>query len=276
MECELKCRCIFCLNEGDIFHTIEHIVPESLGNTDDILRNSVCDKCQNYFGKEIENYILSKTPFGFWRTLMGTPNKKGKTPQFNPSQNSESRGIISDFHPLTDSGITIHPAESESIVEVSIEDEKMLNDIITGKKNQFRVVMTPKMIIYIGRFLGKIALEYWCKEFGDDVFRKDFNELRDYVRKGTTKHIWPILHSELVENLATYRPINTHEEQAILYAYRFYQIEKVILFNLDIGSERYGIIVNEKYPPGDIFTDQLLSALCDGTCGVPEILYYGL
>lgn len=53
-------RCIFCLNEGDIFHNIEHIVPESMGNTDDILNDSVCDKCQNYFGKKLNIlYCLS-------------------------------------------------------------------------------------------------------------------------------------------------------------------------------------------------------------------------
>lgn len=44
--------------------------------TDDILEGCVCDKCQNYLGKEIENYILAKTPFGFWRTIAGTVNKK--------------------------------------------------------------------------------------------------------------------------------------------------------------------------------------------------------
>ena len=44
-------KCIFCKESGDIFHTIEHIVPESLGNTEDILHKGVCDKCQNYFGR---------------------------------------------------------------------------------------------------------------------------------------------------------------------------------------------------------------------------------
>ena len=108
-------RCIFCQCEGDVFHTIEHIVPESLGNTDDILENAVCDKCQNYLGREIENYVLSKTPFGFWRTMAGTPSKKGKPPMFNPSQKPSTSGKTFDFHPFTDNGFVIHPMNGESI-----------------------------------------------------------------------------------------------------------------------------------------------------------------
>ncbi len=54
-----KADSIFCLEVSDNFNTIEHIVSESLGNTDDILEKAVCDKCQNYFGREIENYILA-------------------------------------------------------------------------------------------------------------------------------------------------------------------------------------------------------------------------
>lgn len=175
-------KCIFCLSEGDIFHTIEHIVPESLGNTDDILEDCVCDKCQNYFGKEIENYVLAKTPFGFWRTIAGTINKKGKQPFFNPHQNPKQRGPIPDFHPHTDNGFIVHPADGETIMEAEITDELCLKDIIEGKKDFFKIVLTPKMLIYMGRFLGKVALEYWAKAYGADVFRKDFDLLRQYVR----------------------------------------------------------------------------------------------
>lgn len=50
-------KCIFCSAESTEVNTIEHIIPESLGNTEDILVNAVCDRCQNYFGKEVENYL---------------------------------------------------------------------------------------------------------------------------------------------------------------------------------------------------------------------------
>jgi hypothetical protein len=37
-------KCIFCLEESRNFNTIEHIIPESLGNTEDTLQGVVCDK----------------------------------------------------------------------------------------------------------------------------------------------------------------------------------------------------------------------------------------
>lgn len=269
-------KCIFCLSEGNIFHTIEHIVPESLGNTDDILEDCICDKCQNYLGKEIENYILAKTPFGFWRTIAGTVNKKGKKPFFDPSQNPKQKGPIADFHPCTDNGFIVHPADGESIIETEISNESLLDSISNGEKNSFKIVMTPKMLIYMGRFLGKIALEYWCKAYGDDVFREDFDTLRQYVRNGTTKYPWPILQNHLLENLLTYKFRSPLEVEHTLYAYRFFEIDSLVLFCFDIGTERYSIILNQKYPPSSVFSEQVLSALCERADGLPNVLFYNL
>lgn len=269
-------KCIFCLNEGDMFHTIEHIVPESLGNTDDVLTNCVCDKCQNYFGKEIENYVLAKTPFGFWRTIAGTHTKRGKAPFFNPSQSSCQKGNMPDFHPYTDNGFIIHPVDGESIIEAEFTDKSLFESISNGERNSFKMVMTPKMLIYMGRFLGKIALEYWYTAYGDDVYRKDFDDLRQYVRNGTTKYLWPILQSRLSENLLIYKSKNQFEEECTLYAYRFFEIDSLILFCFDIGTERYSAIMNQKYPPSSVFTDHVMSALCENTYGLPNILFYKL
>ena len=59
-------ECLFCGNDGP-FTTVEHIIPESLGNDDLVLEGEVCDSCQRYFGKEVEKYVLSHTPLAFWR-----------------------------------------------------------------------------------------------------------------------------------------------------------------------------------------------------------------
>lgn len=214
-------RCIFCLKFGNSFHTIEHIVPESLGNTDDVLKYGVCDQCQNYFGKEIEHYVLQNTPIGFWRTIAGTLTKKGKAPVFNPAQNPKHRGKLLDYHYLSDSGITIRPGDREIIIETEFSNYSLFNDIINGKKNDIKLVLTPKKLIYLGRFLGKIALEYWYKSFGNDVFREDFTELRTYVRNGTTKDMWPILHGNLEENLLSWKTKNSDLQERRLYAYCF-------------------------------------------------------
>lgn len=269
-------RCIFCQCEGDVFHTIEHIVPESLGNTDDILENAVCDKCQNYLGREIENYVLSKTPFGFWRTMAGTPSKKGKPPMFNPSQKPSTSGKTFDFHPFTDNGFVIHPMNGESIIEVEATDKTILEDIINEKRSSFKIVMTPKMLIMIGRFLGKIGIEYWYREFGNNVFEKDFDELRNYVRNGTTKYIWPIFHGQLQGNLLEYKRKNTYEEERVLYQYQIFQIHDLIFFCFDIGTEYYSIILNKQYPEIELLHTRVLPALANYFGEIPQILYYPL
>ena len=273
---EKQHQCIFCLEKSTNFNTAEHIVPESLGNTDDILYNAVCDKCQKYFGKEIENFVLSKTPFGFWRTLAGTKNKKGKLPYFDATQDNIKVGKIDNFHPYNDNGIIISPVDNESIVEVIIKDGVKSGQILSGQKNKINLVLTPKILIYMGRFLGKIALEYWCKEFGDNILDVQFDELRKYVRYGTTNSMWPILRADLNENLLKFKATNEFEEEHILYAYSFYKTQKVILFCFDIGTERYSLIINNKDPDGNVFTEELLSVICKGTNRLPDILHYNL
>ena len=74
--------CLFCKNEAK-FRTKEHIIPESLGNDKDILHNAVCDKCQNYIGREVEKLALEKTNIAIWRTYLGITTKKKKLPSVN-------------------------------------------------------------------------------------------------------------------------------------------------------------------------------------------------
>lgn len=272
----MKHKCIFCLEESDEFHTIEHIVPESLGNTDDILKNAVCDKCQNYFGQNIENYILTKTPIGLWRTISGTLSKKGKKPSFNGMQTLKKTGKLDDYHECTDRGIVIHPYDNESIIEVEITDEITKEKILAGEKKTYNIVLTPKMLIYIGRFLGKMALEYWYKQFNEDVFNTRFNDIRNYTRYGTIKKIWPIFNSRLERNLLNYNLTKKFEEERDLYSYQLYEIEGNILYCFNIGEERYSIIITERLPKSNIFTEQFLSVLCNGTISLPNILYYNL
>ena len=152
----------------------------------------------------------------------------------------------------------------------------MRDQILSGQKRKINLVLTPKILIYMGRFLGKIALEYWCKEFGDDIFDVQFDELRNYVRYGTTNSMWPILRADLNENLLKYKAINEFEEEHTLYSYSFYQVGKVVLFCFNIGTERYSLIMNHKFPDGSIFSEQLMSVLCKGINKLPDILYYKL
>lgn len=45
--------CIFC-RKGKSFKSVEHVIPESLGNVDPVLpKGVVCDACKNYIGENL-------------------------------------------------------------------------------------------------------------------------------------------------------------------------------------------------------------------------------
>lgn len=70
-------KCIFCGNDSSNSKSVEHIVPESLGNDKWILeRGIVCDKCNNYFSREIENIVLNLPGFKQLRFYSLIDNKK--------------------------------------------------------------------------------------------------------------------------------------------------------------------------------------------------------
>ncbi len=72
-------RCIFCKTSAGPFDTVEHIIPESLGNIDDILPpGAVCDRCNQYFGTKVESPALGRTILGVLRAAHGVPTKKGR------------------------------------------------------------------------------------------------------------------------------------------------------------------------------------------------------
>lgn len=107
--------CIYCRGAGP-FTTIEHVIPESLGNDELILKGCVCDRCQAYFGKEVEQYVLTKTPIAVWRTLLGIRTKNGRLPTVDVTQSKRAKGMLPDIHRLHDNiGFAAHPDGSTSV-----------------------------------------------------------------------------------------------------------------------------------------------------------------
>lgn len=74
-------RCIFCKNDSSASISVEHIVPESLGNIDHVLPvGVVCDGCNQYFARKVERQILESSMFLRLRADMAIPNKRGRIP----------------------------------------------------------------------------------------------------------------------------------------------------------------------------------------------------
>jgi hypothetical protein len=74
-------RCIFCGDDTSSSKSVEHIIPESLGNLDYVLPvGIVCDKCNNYFAVKVERPLLESSYFTQLRQRQGITNKKGRLP----------------------------------------------------------------------------------------------------------------------------------------------------------------------------------------------------
>jgi len=74
-------RCIFCKSDSAASRSVEHIIPEALGNIDHVLpRGIVCDTCNNYFARKIEGPLLESAWFRHVRSRQFNPSKRGLVP----------------------------------------------------------------------------------------------------------------------------------------------------------------------------------------------------
>ncbi len=261
-------NCIFCFEKGP-YNTIEHIIPESLGNDHALLSDCVCDKCQNYFGREIEDFVLNKTPFAFWRVKYGLKSKKGKLPSINFSLPKENKGripFISKYHDQK-VGFTAH---SDGSISVDLEDSEMIEKINNGIKDKFIFNLSPKHLILIGRFLGKIAIELLAHKDRELSLNTEFNDLRKYVRSGITKSIWPILNGQLTNRLDLWETTKDKDyESRTIYSYSIVEIHNHLILIFDIGWDRWGIILNNQFPHPSI-----IEKLKDDRCNNIKFIYY--
>ncbi len=242
-------RCLFC-ETGKSFTTKEHIIPQSLGNTDLILEKQICDKCQNYLS-QIENYVLNKTPIGFWRVLFSTKTKKNKLPFVDFTKKDERKGIFPDFSDEHDNiQFQSHSDFSTELIASSQSDKHSQNN----KNGELKYVITPKVIHEIGRFLGKIGIEIICQDNPERARLDEFKSMRRYVREGCLKDLWPIFHMVEgdIKSLFEYIKIGESlEERVVCYSYKMLEIGPYIVFNLKIGTDSWFIPLNQQFPhPG--------------------------
>jgi len=242
--------CLFCNNDGP-YKTTEHIIPESLGNDDLILSDDVCDSCQRYFGKEVEKFVLSKTPFAFWRTYLGVRTKKGDLPSVDLSLPKLDKGRMQNVHPKSDDfGLK---AYFDGSAEITLEDEKIREGIIKGKRNQLKLVFTPLILQMIGRFLCKIGIELVCFKDSDLARSSQFDDARNYARFPKPKELWPFFHFEkgnprqFISTILDTR--NERLEKVECYSYRIIDVYHIYtIFHFSIGTDNWVVSLNNRYP----------------------------
>lgn len=224
-------NCIFCKEVSDTSVSVEHIIPESLGNKSHVLESGiVCDKCNNYFSIKIEKEVLELPYFKSLRHRNYILSKKNKLPRENAYINHPSKSKIEIVQSFG------------NILEVMVEDKEVFNLISEKKIDKLFIPilpLPPTDNIFLSRLIGKIALEALAQRVKQvDDWNKDFIEhegldnLRNYVRYGVG-NFW------IYNVREVYREIDTIKEEQVdgtlkevqtLHEFDFLYIEKKYLF----------------------------------------------
>lgn len=178
-------RCIFCKEQSDNSRSIEHILPESLGNKEHTLpKGIVCDSCNNYFATKIEKPFLEQPYFKSLRSRNRIEGKRNRI----PTEQALMKGGIVEIQP-TDVGLS-----------VIIEDTEIVKRVMNSKSGNIYIPAhlnpEPQNKI-VSRFLGKVAIELitsrvlqvegWNEEI---VNKEQLDPLRNYVRYGNSPKFW--------------------------------------------------------------------------------------
>ena len=180
-------KCIFCKSDSSSPVSVEHIIPESLWNTQHVLPLGViCDSCNNYFAREVEKPVLDYGAIRHLRFHEAIPNKRGRVP-------AQSALLLRGFPAIA------HRYLSGPVKTVLDIPPEAFAHIMNAPKRTLILPMsgTPPDDRVISRFLGKMAIEAMAHRLfsydgGVDyiVNEAQLDPLRRFVRRGEPKH-WP-------------------------------------------------------------------------------------
>lgn len=182
-------NCLFCKEISDNSKSIEHIIPESLGNKDIVLpKGIVCDNCNQYFATKIEKILLEQSYFKNVRHRAQIENKKGRIPV-------EKATIISPAF-----------GEAEIIFEkdktiVNILDKSVAEKVAKSSRGSMVIQTIDKPEDNnkaLSKLLAKMAVEgllhFLINEEGwiDEVMTNTgLDEIKKYARYGHGVNFWP-------------------------------------------------------------------------------------
>lgn len=190
MNTQLSMRCIFCKQDSSTSRTIEHIIPESLGNKDHILpAGVVCDRCNNYFALKIEQPLLESDYFRHARFRRNVSSKKGR---ISTIQAMYLPGMMLVEMMKDKEGTSIYASKET-------ESSEFVRNLLTHNTGRL-IIPEPNLPDeqLISRFLGKVAIEVLAfrlsgspKGLHEVINKPELDKLRYYVRFGDPRMRWP-------------------------------------------------------------------------------------
>lgn len=241
--------CLFCRAPGP-FTTVEHVIPESLGNDEVVLKDQVCDGCQAYFGREVEKFVLEKTPLAAWRTLLSIPTKKGRLPSVDLSTPSRDKGTLPARHAAHDDGVGF-TAHEDGSVSIDVANEDLAKELARGERSSFNLVLTPKVLHMLGRFLLKVGLELVATVDAALANASEYDDARSHARRGNGDRLWPIFHFTRgsIDELRTLETDNEGVlEHTVVYDYAVLKIAEFKLLRFSIGTDHWIVSLSHRYP----------------------------
>ena len=208
-------RCIFCKEQSSLSRSVEHIVPESLGNTTHILPPGVvCDRCNNYFAREVEKPFIDTPYITQLRFHEMLENKRGRVPLV--------QGLIGLRIP-----VSIERSIKDRIMRVDVPSQFVedVSRLTSGRLYSPRESSPPSGTV-LSRFLAKVAVESLAQRLletqsllDDFIDEARFDAIRGHARRGTTP-IWPTnsrrIYSADVELLAASGGQVIHESDLLI------------------------------------------------------------
>jgi hypothetical protein len=180
-------RCLFCKGDSTGSHSEEHIIPESLGNTTSVLPPGVvCDRCNNYFSREVEKPFLESAAIVFLRFRQGVPSKRGIIPPMC--------GVLQPGF----AAVVRKRVKGPLIGDVFLSPEAAQHLFAAGRGELIFPAEAPLPAgAVVSRFLAKAGFETMAQRVVDHpggidylVDEAQMDPIRDHARRGTERE-WP-------------------------------------------------------------------------------------
>lgn len=141
--------------------SVEHIIPESLGNSTLVLeRGLVCDRCNNYFARKVEKPLLDSPILRMLRFSNRIPNKRDRLPDVEAVLEDGHRASVTmqSAHQGIPSVRLLDPVDDRSIRQLLAKRQLLLSFNAT----------TPPSDPVVSRFMAKVAIECLAHELSAD------------------------------------------------------------------------------------------------------------
>lgn len=155
-------ECIICRrNKDKSKFSIEHIIPESLGNSKLVL-NTVCKECNDKLGSRVDSELVNLELFSYPRIKLDLKGKTGKLPKmFKRARLEDGRPVFVKYNKLTNK----LDLKSPTIIDSEKVGDKFKYEIKSSSVEDAIKILKKSYERNTGKMLLKEEEEKYKKEF---------------------------------------------------------------------------------------------------------------